>query len=112
MAQGSPDAREKLGGADRLGQIIIRAEVERTYLFLFLRAGGEDDDRDAGPGADLADDLYAVHVWKPQVEENQIRALGRDDRKCFFSRVCGGNAVILCGQGGGDEVADVFFIFY
>ena len=45
MAQGSPDAREKLGGADRLGQIIIRAEVERTYLFLFLRAGGEDDDR-------------------------------------------------------------------
>lgn len=32
MAQGSPDAREKLGGADRLGQIIIRAEVERTYL--------------------------------------------------------------------------------
>ena len=59
MAQGSPDAREKLGGADRLGQIIIRAEVERTYLFLFLRAGGEDDDRDAGPGADLADDLHA-----------------------------------------------------
>ncbi len=56
------------GGADRLGQIIIRAEVERTYLFLFLRAGGEDDDRDAGPGADLADDLHAVHVWKPQVE--------------------------------------------
>ena len=48
MAQGSPDAREKLGGADRLGQIIIRAEVERTYLFLFLRAGGEDAARDAG----------------------------------------------------------------
>lgn len=39
-------------------------------------------------------------------------ALGCDDRKCFFSRVCGGNAVILCGQGGGDEVADVFLIFY
>ena len=61
MAQGSPDAREKLGGADRLGQIIIRAEVERTYLFLFLRAGGEDDDRDAGPGADLARRIRSGH---------------------------------------------------
>ena len=49
-------AREALEVPIELGQIIIRAKVERTYLFLFLRAGGEDDDRDAGPGADLADD--------------------------------------------------------
>lgn len=86
---------------------IIRAKVERTYLS--VPAGG-DDDRDAGPGADLADDLPCSMSGSP-VEENQIRALGRDDRKCFFSHVCGGNAANpVCGQGGGDEVADVFHL--
>ena len=90
----------------------VRTWSSVPIIVLSARTQEQEKVRALDLGADLADDLYAVHVWKPQVEENQIRALGRDDRKCFFSRVCGGNAVILCGQGGGDEVADVFFIFY
>jgi hypothetical protein len=45
MAQGDADAREQLVHAERLRQVIVRAQIEGGHLVPLLPPRGEDDDR-------------------------------------------------------------------
>lgn len=62
MPDGDADARQELADAERLGEVVIRAEVEGSDLVVLRAADGQNDDGGASAGADLADDLDSVEV--------------------------------------------------
>ena len=75
VAEGGADAREKLAGAERLREIIVRAHIERDDLIPFASAGGDDDHRQRRPLAKPRKDLHAVHIRQTEIEQHKIRAV-------------------------------------
>jgi len=70
------DARQKLAGRERLGDIVVRAALEAHDRVLLLRAGGQHDDRDilgALIGAQLAREIHSRRTRQHPVEENEVR---------------------------------------
>ena len=78
VADGGAHACEQLGGAERLGQVVVRAEIERLHLVVLVRAGGNHHHRQARPRAQLAQDVNAVHVRQTEIEDDQIRTVRGD----------------------------------
>ncbi len=78
VAQGSTDSSHEFRGTKRLGDVIVCAAVRRKDFFLFLGTCGNDDDGNACPGADLADDVNTVHVGQSEIQQYEVRADGSD----------------------------------
>ena len=69
-------AREQLGEAERLDQVVVGAGVEAGDDVELLVARGEDQDREVGPrGAQPPADVDAVDVGQPEVEDDEADAL-------------------------------------
>ena len=64
----------QLGDAERLGQVVVGAGVERIDLLLLLRARRQHDDRPPRPAAQAADQLGAVAIGQPEVDEEEVDA--------------------------------------
>ncbi len=67
-----PDAGDQLPHAERLGDTVVRPELQSDDPVGFLTPGSDHDDRDRGPGAQTAADSQTVHVGQPEVEQHQI----------------------------------------
>ena len=89
------DPAHQLAQPERLGQVVVGAELEADDLVDLVVARGEDEDRHLGPGrADAAEDLEAVDPGQPDVEDDEVgRLVGRDVE------------ALLAGAGDGDLVA-------
>ena len=72
MPKGHSDARQKLVDTERLGHVVVGAEVERVYLVGFATASREHDDRRARVLADPTHDLEAVTVGQVEIEHDEI----------------------------------------
>ena len=72
MPQRDPHPGEQLLHPERLGQVVVRAEIERGDLFVLLPAGRDDDDGSPGRAADLANDVQSIAVGKTQVEQGEV----------------------------------------
>ena len=75
-----PDPGEQFVDAERLGDVVVGAGVERVHLVLAAGPAGQHDDRDVGPAAQAADDVDAVHVGQAEVEHDQVRVLAGGQR--------------------------------
>src|SRR5512139_1680998 len=71
-AQSHTDAGHELGRAEWLGQVIIRASVQRPDLLCFLFSYGNDNDRYLGPFPESTCYVHAVDVRQPQVQDDQV----------------------------------------
>src|SRR5581483_3990788 len=71
-ADGGAQPGEQLVHAEGLGDVVVRARVQGLDLLVRGVAGGEHEDRDPGPAAQALDDLDAVHVRQPQVEDDHV----------------------------------------
>ena len=70
------DAGHQLHDAERLRQVIVRAEVEALNFIIFRAAGRRHDDGDRGHArvcADAAQQLDAVDPRQHHVEHDQLR---------------------------------------
>ena len=65
--------RHQLARAERLGQVVVGAELEADQLVALLDARGEHDDRHAGVLAQRPRHVEAVHLRQAQVEHDEIR---------------------------------------
>ena len=75
--QDRPDPREQLLAAERLGDVVVGAGVERLDLGQLVGLAGQDDDRDLARPAGDADHLDAVAAGHREVEQHQVgRLLG------------------------------------
>src|SRR5215470_12493345 len=77
-AKSGADAREELARVERLGQVVVGAELEADDLVHVLPLGGDHDDRDAGgvrARAQAAAHLEAVHAGEHEIEKDDVRRL-------------------------------------
>src|SRR5262249_52199301 len=70
---GGPHPGEKFVHAEGLGDVVVRARVQRLHLVGAVSAAGQDDDGRAGPAAQPADYLHPVQVRQAEVEDHQVR---------------------------------------
>src|SRR6185312_2969198 len=88
VALSNAQAREKLSSAERLGDIVIRASVEGVYLFIFVIANGDHEDRDMAPFAQPFEHGGAVHVRQSQIEQDSIGVAPRRFINAIPARGC------------------------
>ena len=105
-AQDRADARGQLVGVERLGDVVVGAEVEALGLVGGRALGGQQDHRDRAPLAQLAHDLDAVEVGHDDVEQDDVGAdlLGLLER--LLAAVGGDDAEALLAEGDRDELRD------
>ena len=65
-------ARQQLADAERLGQVVVGAGVERRDLVVLAAARRQHDDRHRRPLAQVADEVDAVAVGQSEVEQHQV----------------------------------------
>ena len=112
VTDGRADAREQLARAERLFDVVVRAEVERHDLVMLVRARRNDDDRQARPRTNLLEDVYPVHVGKPQVENDEIGAVRGDHRDRLGTRLRHQHVEVVRGENRRNKVADVLLVFH
>jgi hypothetical protein len=69
------DARAELAHGERLGDVVVRPELEAEHLVDLLGLRGEHDDRHRGARAQAAADLEAVHPREHHVEDHEVEGL-------------------------------------
>ncbi len=72
MTKRRTHSSEQLIDSERLGDIIVGAQVECGDFRLFLLARRQHENRDSGPLADLTNNLGPVHIGKPQIEQDDV----------------------------------------
>ena len=109
-AQDGPDAGGQLVGMERLGDVVIGAEVETLGLVGRGSLGGQQDDGDRPPLAELAHDLDAVEVGHDDVEQDDVGSdlLGLEEG--FLATVGGDDAEPFLRQGDRYELGDAWFV--
>ena len=100
MVQRHPDARQQLFDPERLGQVIVRAFIQGAHLIPFAVAHRKDDDRHLGPLPQLLAHLDPVHIRQAQVEDDQVRRLGRRQGQPLFAPGGNGHPELLGAQDG------------
>ena len=76
MAQRRPHPGEQLVHAERLGHVVVGAEIERLDLAGFVAAAGEDDDGNAFVArADRAQQIVAQRIGQAEIENDQVGSL-------------------------------------
>ena len=79
MAQCRAHARQQLVHAERLGDVVVGAEVERLHLAGLVAAARQHHDRDAFVArADHAQQLVTLDVGKSEIENDQVGIAGQE----------------------------------
>jgi len=106
-AQDRLDASQELAGAERLDDVVVRAQLQSLHTILFRPASSEQNHRSGGVAlADLAQDIQPVTAREEDVEQNQVHVrLGCCDQPRMS---VGGFCHVVTGdpQGVGDPAAD------
>ena len=79
------DAGDELAEPERLHDVVVGADLQEPDAVELVLAGGDDDDRHVGAGADAAADLAAVEIGETEVEQDEVGGLGGVDaprRRC------------------------------
>src|SRR5579862_6841355 len=101
------DPRQQLPQAERLRQVVVRAELEADDLVDLLVAGGEHQDGGlAARGADPAEHLEAVHGRQADVEQDEVGRLRRGDLEAFLAGSGERDLVALLLEGVLDPAGD------
>ena len=65
-------ARHELARAERLGDVVVGADLQAVQTIVFLDARGEHDDRQVGFAADRRATSMPSSCGKPEVEDDQV----------------------------------------
>ena len=71
---GGPQARQQLVHRERLRHVVVGPQVEGLHLVLAVLPRRQHDDGHGGPPAQSGDDLGAVEVRQPEVEQHHVGA--------------------------------------
>ena len=85
-AQQRLDPAHQLAQAERLGQVVVGAELEADDLVDLVVARGQDEDRHLGAGrAQAAQDLEPVDARQADVEHDEVGRLVRGDVQALLA---------------------------
>ena len=75
-----PDAGQHLAHAERLGDVVVGAELEAEHAVELVAARGDHDDRHVGRCADRPAHVAPVHVGQAEVEQHHVVAVVGGER--------------------------------
>ena len=104
VAQRRADACQQFHRAERLGEVIIGAEIQRFGLVVLGDAGGNDDDGHAAPAADAFDDADTVHIRQTEIQQDAVGTMGGNERQ-RSTAISRGDDIIPGGGKGAFQVA-------
>ena len=109
-AYGGAQPGEQFVHAEGLGDVVVRAGVERLDLLVGSVAGGEHQDRHARPAPQPLDDLDAVHVGQTEVEDDHVGVAGGGELKGARAVVGGVHLVLAGAQIDRESAYDLRFV--
>ncbi len=74
VAQRHPNTGEQFVHAERLGEVVVGAKIERRHLVEFSPTNREHNDRSVPEAAHAPDDVDAVDIRQAKVEQHKIGA--------------------------------------
>ena len=107
MAQRHAHAREQFRHAKGLGHIIVRAAIQRFHLIALVRARGNHHDGRLQHGAHKADQFHPIPIRQVQLQEHQIRAMGKQQQARLRQGLRVEHAIAARPQRGREQIADV-----
>ena len=112
VADGGADARQQLGGAKGLDQIVVGAVIQRLHLVVLVVAGGYHHHRQVRPLAHGLEHLHAVHVGEPQIQHDHIGAVGGDHGQSLLAAADNDGIEAVGGEDHGNKVADGLLVLH
>src|SRR5438132_11415734 len=91
-----PDAGEQLIGAERLGEIVVRAHIERPNLVGLVAARADHDHRREAAAFEGGEDMPTIHKWQADVEQDDVEGFRRE---CLHARGAVGGELHLVAAG-------------
>src|SRR5947207_9113173 len=90
------DPAHQLAQPERLGQVVVRAELEADHLVDLVVGSGPDEDRRlrAG-GAKPAKNLEPVNAGQADIEDDEVGRLVRGELEPLLAALCDGDLVAL-----------------
>ena len=111
-AQQRLDPAHQLAQPERLGQVVVGAELEADDLVDLVVARGQDQDRHLGAGgAHAAQDLEAVDAGQADVEDDEVRRLVGGDLEALLAGAGDRDLVALLLEGVLDPAGDGVLVF-
>ena len=98
--------RRELARRERLGHVVVRAELEADDPVGLLAAGGEHDHGELGARADPAAQLEPVRPRQHHVEHDQVGSSRLDERARIVAVACLERRVPLALEVAHDDLAD------
>ena len=102
--------RRQLGDAEGLGQVVVRAGVERLDLRRFLGARGQDEDRQRRERAHVANEVDAVAVRQAEIEDRDVGLARARLDDAALDRLGLADAIALVLERRADEAADLAIV--
>ena len=105
-AQDGLDPRQQLGAAERLGDVVVGADLEADDAVDLVALGRQDDHRRRHAlAAQDAEHLDAAHAGQHHVEEDEVEPLAAGGLERRLAIGGGGDLVALAGQVEGERLA-------
>ena len=104
------EAGQQLHPAERLGQVVVRTRIEPPDLVSLGPEGREHEDRDVAHVPDPLQDLPAVEVGEPHVEDHDVRVVLVELADAVSALGSLGHREALSFQEGAQELPDVDFV--
>ncbi len=98
-AQDRPDAGDQLARTERLGEVVVGAQLEPEELVQLVVPRGEHHDRDRRVAPQLPCDVESVEARQTEVEHDQVRPAAAGRRQ--------GSGSVAGGQDGEARVLEV-----
>ena len=113
VAQRGANAGRQFLHAERLGDIIIGAQIERRHLAgLVVAAGKNDDGHGRAAIAQGAHDRQPIHSRQPQIEHDQVHRIAFKEIQRRLAAIGLLDAIGLRRQGGAQETPDRRFVVH
>ena len=112
MAQCRPYPGQQLGSTKGLGDVVVRAQIQRRDFIPLMGSGRHHKNGHLAPAAHLLDEDLAVQIRQSQIQQHQIRAMTGYHHQSFFSRSGHQYGIAIGGQNGLHKVTDVFLVLH
>ena len=70
-----PDAQHQLARAERLGDVVVGAQLETDHAVLLRAERGQHDDREVAAGTDAAEHLETIDAGQHHIEHDEVGPL-------------------------------------
>ena len=109
--QHRPHAGHHLPWVERLGNVVVSAQLQAQDLVCILDTRGQHNDGRAVLRPDRSADVEPVHGWQHEIENDQVRGDSPCLLEAFQAVVYGGDLVPFLAEGIGNRIRDKDLIF-